>query len=346
MAIPAENSICNHFGKDDPDMKKLVSMTLALVLMVICLTGISFAADPIATVTTGDKTVEVTTVEDLVAAIDPSGNTVVTLKSDITYETSAIVLPYSCTIDFNGKTIRTNPTGKNGFQVKAVGTENKTTTLKNGTLVYHTVGIRVDAGAVVVSDMLMHGISGACVGLYDTAAEYKNVNLIEDSVLLSGAWGVFSFNKKDADFSQTGITIRDTKMVSYKEGGTTPLVMQGGSTVAGTVTLGTGVEIFSYKPDAFANSKIVLAGETAVAQTGLSAVAIPSLELKFPAMSKWATPATPAPVVPETPAQPETPTVPATPMPDVSVPTTGVSVVALGVMAMVSLAGAVLTKKH
>ena len=52
---------------------------------------------------------------------------------------------------------------------------------------------------------------------------------------------------------------------------------------------------------------------------------------------------TPAPeVVPPV----TTPTVPTTPVPDVTTPTTGVSVVALGVMAMVSLAGAVITKKH
>ena len=56
------------------------------------------------------------------------------------------------------------------------------------------------------------------------------------------------------------------------------------------------------------------------------------------------TPATPA--VPETPAQPETPSVPTTPVPDVEVPKTGASVIALGVMAMVSLAGAVVSKKH
>ena len=47
--------------------------------------------------------------------------------------------------------------------------------------------------------------------------------------------------------------------------------------------------------------------------------------------------ATPAPV---------TPSVPTTGTPDVTTPATGVSVVALGVMAVVSLAGAVITKKH
>ncbi len=63
-----------------------------------------------------------------------------------------------------------------------------------------------------------------------------------------------------------------------------------------------------------------------------------------------AQPETPAvPAQPETPAAPSTPTtpsVPTTPVPDVEVPKTGASVIALGVMAMVSLAGAVVTKKH
>ena len=51
-------------------MKKLVSLTLALVLIITCLSGIVFAADPIAKVVTGDKTVEVTTVDQLAAAIE------------------------------------------------------------------------------------------------------------------------------------------------------------------------------------------------------------------------------------------------------------------------------------
>ena len=59
------------------------------------------------------------------------------------------------------------------------------------------------------------------------------------------------------------------------------------------------------------------------------------------------TPAVPeTPVAPTTPTTPTTPSVPTTNIPDVSVPTTGVSVVALGVMALVSLAGAAAAKKH
>ena len=52
------------------------------------------------------------------------------------------------------------------------------------------------------------------------------------------------------------------------------------------------------------------------------------------------------PAAPSTPAQPTTPSVPTTTVPDVEVPKTGASVVALGVMALVSLAGAVISKKH
>ena len=38
-------------------MKKLVSLTLALVMIVTCLSGLCFAADPIATIETNGKTV-------------------------------------------------------------------------------------------------------------------------------------------------------------------------------------------------------------------------------------------------------------------------------------------------
>ena len=60
-----------------------------------------------------------------------------------------------------------------------------------------------------------------------------------------------------------------------------------------------------------------------------------------------AQPETPAtPTVPETPATPAVPEVPSTNVPDVEVPKTGASVIALGVMAVISMAGAVVTKKH
>ena len=70
---------------------------------------------------------------------------------------------------------------------------------------------------------------------------------------------------------------------------------------------------------------------------------------KYEGLKKWTTevPVAPAaPAVPETPVVPVTPSVPTTTVPDAEVPKTGASVLAISVMALVSLAGAGITKKR
>jgi len=326
-------------------MKKLLSLTLALVMIVTCLAGLASAAT-IATIETNGKTVEAATVEDIIAAIDASGKSVVTLKADVTYDKQAS-FPYSCTIDMAGHTWTAEKS--NAFAIAAVGTENEIATLKNGIVLHKVVGVRVNAGGLVVSNMIMRGTGGASVCFYDATGKYNDVNLIENCTLVSDIYGTVGYNGKDTDFSKCNFTIKDTTMVCPKEAGSFNFIKQGASTM-GNVTLGTGVTIYSYKPDSYAVAGYTFSGETLTAETALAAIEVPTWNLKFAGMSKWATPATPAPVVPETPATPAVPEAPATPSapstPAPSVPATGVSVVALGVMAVVSLAGAVITKKH
>ena len=92
-------------------MKKVVSLLL-LLCMAVGMFGCGKAQkiDPnaIAGVTLGGETKYVLTVEELVNAIDPSGNSVVTLLKDVETK-DTIKLPYSCTIDFAGHTIATDP---------------------------------------------------------------------------------------------------------------------------------------------------------------------------------------------------------------------------------------------
>ena len=117
-------------------MKKLLSLTLALVMIVTCLAGLASAAT-IATIETNGKTVEAATVEDIIAAIDASGKSVVTLKADVTYDKQAS-FPYSCTIDMAGHTWTAEKS--NAFAIAAVGTENEIATLKNGIVLHKVVG--------------------------------------------------------------------------------------------------------------------------------------------------------------------------------------------------------------
>lgn len=321
-------------------MKKFASLLLALALVITCLSSLAFAADPIATVTTGDKTVEVTTIPDLTKAISPSGLSVVTFLKDIEYNDSSIDLPYSCTVDLGGHTIKTNPAKHNGFTINGVGEENKVTTIKNGTLVYNYYGVRVNAGGIVLSDMIMHGLFAECVTLYVTAPDFNDNNLIENCVLLCDEWGSICWNEKDTDYSKTKITIRDTDLISRHPSGVALIDVGQGDCVGGTVELGTGVNFYAFMTRSYVGSSVKLTGEAVtLVEEKTATVEIPELGLKIEKLNKWSTPATPIPVEPEVPATPAVPEAP--------VPTTGVSVTALGIMAVVSLAGAaVASKKH
>ena len=206
-------------------------------------TGVLPDPNAIAWVNNTDGNVFPLNLTDLLAAISSDGNSVITLQSDIT-NNGVITLPYSCTLDFNGYTVTTSLTSGNGIMVNATGTENKTLTLKNGTMRFHTIGVRVNKGAVVLSNMTMLAVSGAPVGIYDTT-DYSSINKIENSTLLSGAYGCIAFNTANADMSATGITITSSKVISAKAGGHVLLVKNSGTT-PGTVTVGTNVDFYTY----------------------------------------------------------------------------------------------------
>ena len=208
-------------------MKKLTAWMLVFAL---CLTlvacgapteepeeTVAEATDVLAVVVTGDVTTEVTTIDELVAAVDPSGNTQITLARDAE-ENKPIRLPYSCTFDFNGFTFATSPNDGNGIEIAAVGTENDVTTLKNGTLTQYGVGVRVNAGAIVIENMNIFSRRGNVLALYDTKDAYKSVNAIRNSTL-STATSCVTFNEASANFGLTGITIDNSTLISHDPDG-------------------------------------------------------------------------------------------------------------------------------
>jgi len=230
-------------------MKKWICLLLALVMTfgtVGCVNTQEPAAGPndIAKVVTGGKTQFVQTVEDLVKAVDPSGNTVITVLKDISYEKS-VELPYSCTLDLGGHTVSTNPKKGIGMSVAAAGSENPVMTLKNGTLRSYADGIRVKSGAVVISGVTMYTQYGNCVALYDTNAAYLEVNRIENSTLASAAYGCLTFSETEGDFSKTGITVTGTQLIAYDADGAM-VFTKNGNAVAGLVDLGAGTTVYSY----------------------------------------------------------------------------------------------------
>lgn len=167
-----------------------------------------------ATVTTGTKSVSVSSLSELSAAISSTGNSQVKLLSDVT-STAAVRLPYSCTFDLNGHTIRTNPEKGNGFIISAAGSSNPTTTIKNGKLYHHTTGIVTAGGALVLENMQIIASNGACVAINDANADYKDINKIVNSTLVS-PYACITFNKKDVDFRNTGITVDNSTLIAHQ----------------------------------------------------------------------------------------------------------------------------------
>lgn len=320
-------------------MKKLISLTLALVLVAACLCGVCFAADPIATVTTGSTTVEATTVDEIIAALDPSGKTVITLKKDISAPRANLTV--SCTIDLNGHTW--TGTEGNGISVAKAGTENAITVVKNGIIKGNIVGLRISGGGLQMDGVtVLGGSSSAGVGYYETSKDYNDVNKITNCTLVGVNAGAFSFLNQNEAQPGVKMTIENSTLINSKEAGAYVFTAKYGD---GIVNFGKGVKMYSYKTDAY-GTKTNYEGEKVTAEFNPASVEVPELNLKLAGLTYWHTAEYVAPVVPETPAQPTTPTTPTTPTvpgtttPDVTVPSTGVSVAALGLLAAVAAAGA------
>ena len=223
----------------------------------------------IALVTTGEQAVWVHDVEQLLAAIDPSGNSEVKLYQDISHN-KAVELPYSCTIDFNGFTLTTNPQQGLGIQIREAGSETAVTTLKNGSIVSYSDAVRAKAGALVISNMQINTAYGNCVALYDTNAAYKDLNRIENSVIISAEGACLSYSENSADYSGTAMTLNSVEMISYQADGAQIITKMGADTVSAPVIFEDKVNMYSYNALACPNGTVAL-GKKVVKETGATA---------------------------------------------------------------------------
>ena len=240
-------------------MKKLISIMLVLG-MVLSFAGCGEGtaaptqsqtqetqpqapADAIASVKTGEQTLYVSSVKDLEEAVDPTGNSVITLLQDVS-NNKTVTLPYSCTLDFAGFTLATNPEMGIGIKVENAGSEQQVTTLKGGTLQSYSDGIRAMAGGIWVEDMTIHCVLGACVNYYDAAAGTENK--ITGSALLSEQYGCVSFGLNEGDYSNSALNVTDTVLVASHPDGQPAFLRGTGSAFSARVTLGENVVVCSY----------------------------------------------------------------------------------------------------
>jgi len=205
---------------------------------------VSENAAAVATATTGDVVVNLTSLDELVDAVDPSGKTEIKLLQDITYN-KPIRLPYSCTFDFNGFTVNTSPNDGNGMEISRIGSENGVTTLKNGTLTQYGIGVRVNEGGIAVENMTISSKGGAAIAIFDPSENYKSTNCIKGSTLASQASCVV-FYDAGVSYFKTGVTIDNSTLISHDPDGVEVFSVMGTGTTPGTITLGDNVKIYSY----------------------------------------------------------------------------------------------------
>jgi len=227
--------------------------------------------------------------------------------------------------------------------------------VKNGTIDAGRTAISINVGALTVQNatlianaeipaiQLLHGHNATSV----KNGEWNDANVMENCTVYCATGPIFRYNSA-ADYSKVKYTIKNSVLVTESEA--SPLLMCNSKvTGAGTYELGKGVS-FYYKAGNAVNqtgdAAPILSGEKIETAEGTKSVTVAGKTYEGLTMAYTDGAAPAAPVAPVTPAQPTTPSVPTTGTPDVSVPTTGVSVAALGVMALVSLAGAAVTKKH
>ena len=238
----------------------------------------------VASVVTGDTTVWAQDAEQMLDAIDASGNSVVTLYQDIT-QNKALEVPYSCVIDFNGFTVTTNPQQGLGIQIRAKGTENATTTLKNGSIVSYSDSVRVKEGAIIISGMQIRTAYGQSVALYDVNEAYKDINRIENTVIVSAEGAGLCFGETSADYSGTGITLNSVDMICPKADGSQVITKLGGDTEPGVINLEDKVNMYAYGTTACPNATPFI-GKLAVKETDATATAG---DQSYPGMTLWTT---------------------------------------------------------
>jgi len=263
-------------------------LTFAEVVQLVLTTPEDPLADPrvIAIVENGDETTYVNSVADMVANVRSDGNTVITLNQDIT-TTSQIDLPYTCTVDFNGHTINTGTTAGNGLNIAAVGSENQTTTVKNGTLIHFEVGVRALAGAVVVENMTIHSYNGACVGIYDNNTAYKNINRVTGSTLTSKNFTCVIFNKANTSYKNTGVTVDNSTLISYKSAGSFIFNKRSDAARTGTVNFGENVHLYTYQSSPAPNNYSQFSGNLVNKDPKPATVTVNGV--KYEGLNRWST---------------------------------------------------------
>ena len=239
-------------------------------------------ADAIAAVTTGANVTYVNSVEGLKAAVSNTGNSCITLLTDILDYPGSVRTNYTCQIDLNGHTIST--TAGRAIWVEKAGSESRRTVIKNGTLKGHTLAVELRAGTLEMDNVTCIAGDGQAIAMYGTDFVEGEVNSIKNSVLCTATSGAFAWHAS-AGQSQAGrnVTIENCTLVVPHSNGYALRDRNGGA----AVTLGKGVTVFTANANAVYESRLVMAGETLTA-AGTGDVTVSGAT--YSSLNKWVTP--------------------------------------------------------
>jgi len=214
--------------------------------------GLTKWGTPIATVTTNDETTTVSGLAPMLDALDPSGNSVVTLLTDVRCHES-VSSKYSYTLNLNDH-IWYQYTRGSAVNVAGVGTDNHVTYVYNGTILNKGVGVpvRVDAGSMHLNDVLVYSLSTMPVASYVPQGDAYNAdNLIENSTLISNRFYAYSNRSSD---KQTNVRMKfeNSNIISLYTGTSTgsDVFMNGNAGTTGAFVLGKNVNLYTQKDTA------------------------------------------------------------------------------------------------
>ena len=272
-------------------MKKLLSLTLALMMIIACLSGLALASDAEASWTDGTTTVE-GTFADMAKQAGEKGGTLTLLK-DYTYESekgNAITANKSFTLDLNGKTLTSKSTGV-AVSAKADGI----TVIKNGTLIATKMCVSVKGGGLKMDGVTAWSDKNQNVSYYVTSDKWNKDNLIENCIFGNAAWGAFSFNNTEESMAKVAFAFKNSTLATTKT--STPFVMQT-KAEAGTIVLGEGVTLMT-KGKSTNASALFLFGEALTKAEGTHDIEVAGNAMT--GLNKWTTPetATKEMVIPE-----------------------------------------------
>ena len=232
-------------------MKKLISVTLALVMILTCLSGLCFAAEAEARWTNGSASIEGSLTE-MVKEASNSGGTITLLK-DVTHSAEKgnyLTSNTSFTLDLNGKTVTSNRIMLS-VSAKATGV----TVIKNGTLISERMNVTVSGGGLQMDGVTCWSDTQQNVSYSDTTGNWNEQNLIENCVFVNNAWGAFSFNNTKESMANTAMVFKNTTLATSKKNA---IVVQS-KAVTGNAIFGEGMKIYS--AGAVAQSAISVTGE-------------------------------------------------------------------------------------